>query len=84
MAKTYYGQRIFATAASALRQTQCRQPSPAGATTDRTISGAFLFRFSKAYAGATAILVDELDARFLKCLSYDLKGRAARFTRPGF
>jgi hypothetical protein len=44
----------------------------------------FFRGLSKPNTGATSVLVDELDTGFLKRSSYDLKGRAARLTRPGF
>jgi hypothetical protein len=38
----------------------------------------FFRALSKAYSGASAILIDELNAGILKGASYDFKGRASR------
>jgi len=77
--------RRFIRRAISQRRLACLKASPRH-TVQRDIrridlfAGLIFSRFSKPNTGATAVLVDELDARILKGASYDLKGCATRLT----
>jgi hypothetical protein len=52
--------------------------------TRQRFSPLLLWWLSKAYAWSATVLVDELNASFLKGALYNLKGRSTRFARSGF